>query len=152
MGKKKEVRKKRKLGFTLIELMIVIAIIAILASIAIPQYMRYQRKAKVASYALPIARGCAMDIVSYCVENPGQNVNATELANCANQTPQTAGGQVTLTVEYTGQCQNDGSVAPGDVDLTTAELTGVTDYQAVCRYKNAQGEQSLVCTVEAVTS
>ena len=40
---------KSKSGFTLIELMIVIAIIAILAAIAIPQYMKYVKKAAAAN-------------------------------------------------------------------------------------------------------
>ena len=38
---------KRKKGFTLIELIIVIAIIAILATIAIPNFLAIQRKARV---------------------------------------------------------------------------------------------------------
>lgn len=38
--------KRKKKGFTLIELVIVIAIIAILAAIAIPRYQRSKQKAK----------------------------------------------------------------------------------------------------------
>lgn len=47
MNTKKQINKKK--GFTLIELIIVIAIIAILAAIAIPNFLSIQRKARVKS-------------------------------------------------------------------------------------------------------
>ena len=65
-------------GFTLIELMIVVAIIGILAAVAIPQYQNYVARAQV-SEALVLASGAKTGVAEYYMVNgkwPANNAAA----------------------------------------------------------------------------
>ncbi|EGQ9578316.1 pilin [Vibrio cholerae] len=63
----KAYKNKQQQGFTLIELMIVVAVIGVLAAIAIPQYQKYVAKAEVAS-ALATLTGIKTNVEAYAVE------------------------------------------------------------------------------------
>lgn len=58
---------KKQGGFTLIELMIVVAIIGILAAIAVPQYQQFQRKAKFSDVVSQTA--AYKSAVELCIQN-----------------------------------------------------------------------------------
>lgn len=60
-------------GFTLVELMIVVAIIGILAAVAVPYYQRYVAKSRLTSLVIPGSHAMETDIgTSYAVKgSPG---------------------------------------------------------------------------------
>ena len=69
-------KKSNQSGFTLIELMIVIAIIGILASVAIPAYYEYVKRAKFSEVIL--AASSVKTLVDMCYQTRG----AQTLSNC----------------------------------------------------------------------
>jgi type IV pilus assembly protein PilA len=60
--------KRNQKGFTLIELMIVVAIIGILAAVAIPAFSRYQMKSKTSEASVNLA-AIATSEIAYHAEN-----------------------------------------------------------------------------------
>lgn len=139
----KLVKGVKTLGFSLVELVIAIAILSILAALVLPNYTRYQQKAKVSSYALPIARACALDAITHCMsgrlaDEETVTMNVTAFPNCRNST--TALGNLTIDITGSITCEPTGHVSNCTV---YGKLQNVTLYQARCSLR----DQSLHCEV-----
>ena len=133
---------KMEAGFSLIELVVVIAIISILASLSIPIYIKYQNKAKVTSYALPVVKACAYDAAGACQElnlNATTPIDISTLKNCQNTT--VPNGNLQINISGSVNCDSNGYVSNGTI---TGKLNSITDYTAKC-YLNNKG---VLCTVE----
>ena len=128
-------RMKGNQGFTLIELMIVVAIIGILAAIAIPNFMTYQAKARQSEAKVNLG-GMFTTAVSYFAEN---NTYSTVTGDALGYKP--AGnskyslyyGGVAATNTITpsaGGAAAPCNVAPTAVPLPAGSAAGVTGFTA----------------------
>ncbi|MBS4701484.1 MULTISPECIES: prepilin-type N-terminal cleavage/methylation domain-containing protein [Aeromonas] len=98
---------KRQSGFTLIELMIVVAIVAILAAIALPAYQTYTKKAKFSEVVS--ATGAFKTAVEVCYQTTG--AMTTCAANGTGGIPSAAGASGYVTSVTVGN-------TPGNVAIT----------------------------------
>jgi len=134
--------RKTEEGFTLIELMIVVAIIGILAAVAIPAFMDYMKKSKTTEASLQLNK-IAKNSKAYYITNaryittsagpqPATTPCGTKLSGTwTDPTWMELDFQIDepglFSYTYTGAATSASAIAVGDLDCDTIEVTYLLD-------------------------
>ncbi len=134
-------------GFTLIELMIVVAIIGILAAVAIPAYQDYVARSQ-ASEAMSLADGVKIPLSEYMIEH----------GTCPDNSTAAVGGiaaSTDITGRYVEAVETGGTFAEtGEVDSCTITVkfkddniaAGLKGHTIVFTAQNNAGSTGWKCT------
>ncbi|MCP5165365.1 MAG: pilin [Pseudomonadales bacterium] len=138
--------QKKQQGFTLIELMIVIAIVGILAAIALPAYQDYTVRAKVSEALARLAEG-KTSVAEYYAANGYFPANSTQAGLNTNPNTDIVAsvryiGNSTSTVSKLGVILQAGVIPTNTSTYYSFVLSGVTQAGRTLRW---------ICKPEAVT-
>ncbi len=140
---------KKQMGFTLIELMIVVAIIGILAAIALPAYQDYIVRARV-SEGILAASQCRTSVTEIYQAGSQSNLPGVDGWGCNETTPNptkfvasistSAAGKITVTTSADTSLQGAASktltltpvASDGTTALTTAEIGTTQVFAFLC--------------------
>ncbi|AAO29756.1 prepilin-type N-terminal cleavage/methylation domain-containing protein [Xylella fastidiosa subsp. fastidiosa] len=135
---------KKQQGFTLIELMIVIAIIAILAAIALPMYQNYVARSQVAAALAEITPGRTQAEIRMADGQASNTPNAIGL-----RSPTTRCSLVVVDITTTGGAIVCTMIGNGQVNNQTITLTRIADNNAGQGGVNTGGNWTCTTTAPA---